>query len=262
MTQAPPSPGRVRARGAGLSHRGRVREFNEDAILLDPAGALWAVADGMGGHGHGDLAADLVIETLAGLPHDDGGRAALAEAFGAAEARVRAAARDRGLGVIGAAAVALLIEGAGATLAWLGDSRAYLLRGGRLARLTRDHSVVQELIDRGEIDASEAETHPQAHVISRAIGAGSDAAPDFAGIGLAAGDRLLLCSDGLTRCLPEPAIAAHLAAAGDPEAACHDLVRAALAAGAPDNVSAVVVLISGAGSDPGSDPGSAAGAPP
>ena len=243
-TQLPP-PGRLAATGAGLSHRGRVRELNEDAILVDPTGALWAVADGVGGHGHGDLAADLVIDALARLPHAGSGRALLAEGFASAHAEVRRRARAERLGPIGATAVAALIDGGRATVAWAGDSRGYRLRAGVLTRLTRDHSVVQELIDDGVLTEAEAEGHPQGHVVTRAVGAGERADPSFADVDLETGDWLLLCSDGLTRCVTESEIAAALAAAADPDTACRALIEAALAAGAPDNVSAVVVRIGG-----------------
>ncbi len=241
-TQLPPER---TAGGAGLSHRGRVRSLNEDAILVDPTGALWVVADGMGGHGHGDLAADLVVDAFARMPHGGGGRALLARAFDAAHETVRRRAEADGLGSIGATAVAALVEGRHATLGWAGDSRGYRLRGAALERLTRDHSVVQELIDSGGLTEAEAERHPQSHVVTRAVGAGARAEPSFADVDLAPGDLLLLCSDGLTRCVPEPEIARILAGAPDPDTACRALIEAALAAGAPDNVSAVVVRIGG-----------------
>jgi serine/threonine protein phosphatase PrpC len=245
-TRLPPTATRLIATGAGLSHRGHVREVNEDAILTDPTGALWAVADGMGGHGHGDLAADLVIDAFARLPHGGGGRSLLQDAFASAHAEVRRRARAEGFGPIGATLVALLVEGDRATLAWAGDSRGYLWRQGRLERLTRDHSLVQDLVDRGELDAVAAEHHPQAHVVTRAVGAADRLEPAFREVALHSGDRLLLCSDGLTRCVPEPEIAALLAAAPDPPRACRDLIEAALARGAPDNVSAIVVRIDAA----------------
>ncbi|HET9069604.1 MAG TPA: protein phosphatase 2C domain-containing protein [Amaricoccus sp.] len=237
------SAGRLLATGAGLSHRGLVRAVNEDAILIDPSGALWAVADGMGGHGHGDLAADLVIDAFARMPHGPGGRGLLADAFASAHAEVRRRAERDRLGEIGATAVALLVEDGTAILAWAGDSRAYRLRRGALERLTRDHSLVQELIDRGEISPDEAERHPQRHVVTRAVGAGELALPDFIDLVLEEGDLFLLCSDGLTRCVPDAGIAKRLLAAADPAQACRTLVEAALAGGAPDNVSAIVVAI-------------------
>jgi PPM family protein phosphatase len=244
---APRPAGRLVATGAGASHRGLWREANEDAILTDPTGALWAVADGMGGHGHGDVAADLVIDAFARLPHGKGGRPLLADAFAAAHDDVRRRARADGLGAIGATAVALLIEGDCAVLAWAGDSRGYRLRSGTLERLTRDHSLVQEMVDRGELDALEAERHPQANVVTRAVGALDHLEPAFRDIRLAAGDVLLLCSDGLNRCVPEATIAGVLRDLAEPAQAAQALIDAALEHGAPDNVSAVVVRVEGTG---------------
>ena len=244
----PPAEGRLVVSGAGRSHRGLVREINEDAILTDPTGVLWAVADGMGGHGHGDLAADLVIDALARLPHDGGARTLLRRGLAEAHADIRRRARADRLGAIGATVVAAMIEGDRAVVGWAGDSRAYLLREGRLAPLTHDHSVVQELIDTAGLSEAEAAAHPQAHVVTRAIGIGEEAGPEFVEITVQVGDELLLCSDGLTRCVPEPEIAAVLGAVGEPEAACVSLLEAALARGAPDNVSAVLLRLGREGS--------------
>ena len=239
----PPPHVRLVATGAGLSHRGCVREVNEDAILTDPSGALWVVADGLGGHGHGDLAADILVDAFARLPHGAAGRSSLQDAIAGAHAEIRRRARAEALGAIGATVVALAIDGGRATVAWAGDSRLYLWRTGVLEQLTRDHSLVQDLIDRGALDAAEAADHPQTNVVTRAVGAADRVEPAFREIALREGDRLLLCSDGLTRCVPDPGIAALLADAATPEAACRDLVEAALACGAPDNVSAIVVRI-------------------
>ena len=148
-----------------------------------------------------------------------------------------------GLGSIGATVVALMLDHERAVVGWAGDSRAYLLRDGSLRALTRDHSLVQELVDKAVLTPAEAEGHPQANVVTRAIGVGDVADPEFAELAVMPGDRLLLCSDGLTRVVPEPEIAVLLAAAPEPESACRDLIEATLAAGAPDNVSAVVVAI-------------------
>ncbi|MFO1144270.1 MAG: protein phosphatase 2C domain-containing protein [Amaricoccus sp.] len=229
--------------GAGGSHRGLVRDANEDAILTDPTGVLWAVVDGMGGHGHGDLAADLVIDALARVPHGDAGRALLGAALGEAHADIQARSEADGLGQIGATVVALMLDHDRAVVGWAGDSRAYLLRAGTLTPITRDHSLVQELVDQAVLTPAQAEGHPQANVVTRAIGVGDAAEPEFAELTVAAGDRLLLCSDGLTRVVPEVEIADRLAAAPDPDSACHALIEATLAQGAPDNVSAVVVAI-------------------
>lgn len=237
-TRLPPKD-RLRAQGAGLSDIGRLRAVNEDAILVDPAGAIWAVADGMGGHGHGEVAAALVIETLTRTAPR--GAAALGAAFRAAHEAVQRVAFERGFGQIGATVVVLVAAGARGIVGWAGDSRAYRLRQRRLARLTRDHSLVQEMVDAGRLPAEGAERHPRANVVTRAVGADAPAEPEIAEVGLAPGDRFLLCSDGLVRCVADPAIAAILGRAGDPATAARGLVEATLDAGAPDNVSVVVV---------------------
>lgn len=248
ITRVPPRlPGAAAVAGAGLTHAGCLRPDNQDAILTDPTGALWAVADGMGGYGHGELAADLVIEELSHVPHDATGPAALVAALEAANRAVRQRAVRDGLGPMGATVVAALVAEGKAVVAWVGDSRAYRLAGGRLVALTRDHSVVQELIESGRIPAAAAEDHPQAHVVTRAIGAADAVAVAIAETPFAPGDLLLLCSDGLTRCLAETAIAALLAEAVGPDAACRALIEAALRQGAPDNVSVVVVRAGEAG---------------
>lgn len=232
--------------GAGLTHMGCLRPDNEDAILTDPSGALWAVADGMGGYGHGALAADLVIDALSHLPHGTDAPRALVAALEAANRTIRQRAAD-GLGQMGATVVAALVGGGRAVVAWVGDSRAYLMSGGRLAPLTRDHSVVQELVDRGQLSAAAAEVHPQAHVVTRAIGAADTVAVAVAETPFGPGDQVMLCSDGLIRCLADAEIAALLGQADDPDAACRQLIEAALRKGAPDNVSVVVVRAREAG---------------
>jgi protein phosphatase len=130
-----------------------------------------------------------------------------------------------------------------AHVAWAGDSRAYLLRGGRLRPLTRDHSVVQEMVDRGELSPQEAESHPESNMVTRAVGGAPELEVDLVSVPLSIGDRLLLCSDGLTRCVYEQTVEALLRDATGPEDACQKLLREALDSGAPDNVSAITVLI-------------------
>lgn len=242
-----PNPVAVMIEGAGLTHVGCLRPDNEDAILTDPSGALWAVADGMGGYGHGDLAADIVIEALSHLPHGGDAPTALVAALEAANREVRRRAVADGLGQMGATVVAALVGADRAVVAWVGDSRAYRMADGQLTPLTRDHSVVQELVDRGQLAAAAAEAHPQAHVVTRAIGAADAVAVALAETPLAPGDQLLLCSDGLIRCLADGDIAALLTPADAPAAACRALVEAALRQGAPDNVSVVVVRAGEAG---------------
>jgi PPM family protein phosphatase len=229
--------------GAGLTNRGMVRERNEDSILTDPTGTLWAVADGMGGYGNGDVASDIVIDCLAQIPDGVDPGPALIARLKEANALVLERQRAPGMGRMGSTVVAVLIARAVAYVAWAGDSRAYLLRGGHLRPLTRDHSVVQEMVDRGELSPEEAETHPESHMVTRAVGGGPELEVDLVSVPLAVGDRLLLCSDGLTRCVYEQTVETLLREATGPEDACQRLLREALDSGAPDNVSAITVLI-------------------
>jgi PPM family protein phosphatase len=230
--------------GAGLTHRGRVRERNEDAILTDPTGLLWAVSDGMGGHGHGDVASDIVIDCLAAITDavaEADPLGSLVRQLARANAAVRARGALLGARTMGATVVALIVSRAVAHLTWAGDSRAYLLRAGALSLLTRDHTVVQDMVERGEMEAGHAAAHPEAHVVTRAVGGADVLEPETARALLRDGDWLLLCSDGLTACLHDGRIAELLGGAASPEEACRALLLAALETGAPDNVSAVAV---------------------
>ncbi|WP_245639261.1 PP2C family protein-serine/threonine phosphatase [Rubellimicrobium mesophilum] len=235
--------------GAGLTHRGCVRERNEDSILTDPGGTLWAIADGMGGHGHGDVASDIVIECLASITDteawsDPGG--SLVTQFERANSRVRDRARQLGSPGMGATAVALVVRQALASVAWVGDCRAYLCRRGALRLLTRDHTLVQDLMDQGEISSEEAALHPESHVVTRAIGGGPRVEVDVVRVPLFAEDWLLLCSDGLTGCLYEERMVMALTTPMSPQDVCRQLLADALEVGAPDNVSVIAVHMRGA----------------
>jgi PPM family protein phosphatase len=244
-TRVPLSTGPIpKSEGAGLTHRGRVRLRNEDAILTDPAGLLWAVSDGMGGHGHGDLASEIVIECLAGisdLEARETPKECLVGQLERANALVREQAVRLGSPAMGATVVAVIVSRAVANFAWAGDSRAYLFRRGALRLLTHDHTVVQGLMDRGELAPNEAEMHPESHVVTRAIGGADTIEVDTVQVPLFEGDWLLLCSDGLTGCLYDHRLAEILEDAGEPEEACRKLLSEALEAGAPDNVSVVAI---------------------
>ena len=217
---------------AARTHVGHVRTINEDRVLDAPAQGLWAVADGMGGHTRGDAAAGLVVGALAPLDRPD--PATLRRALERADAAVRQKVPGSG-----ATVVALSLDGACAHLAWAGDSRGYRLRDGVLTRLTRDHSVVQELVDAGVLASARAADHPQAHVVTQAIGAADCLAVDSVSVDVAAGDRFLLCSDGLCHRVDDRAIAACLGR--EPDAAADALVAEALARDGSDNVSVVVI---------------------
>lgn len=223
------------------THPGTVRPRNEDAFVDRGDIGLWAVADGAGGHGAGDVASAAVAEALRDLP------AGLTAAEMLAQVRLRIDAVHRDLQaraeaagpgrIIATTIVILLARGEHFACLWAGDSRAYLLRDGALTRLTRDHSVVQELVEAGLIDDGDAESHPQANVITRAVGATGDLELDKVSARFAPGDLFLLCSDGLFKALPEAEMAAMLAAGGGSDA----LIAAALSAGARDNVTALAV---------------------
>lgn len=234
-----------RFRSSAVSDPSAVRTRNEDSYVNRPDLGIWAVADGAGGHQAGDVASRLVSEALQSLPAGLGAAQLLAEVrqkIADSHDSLRAeAARRGGNAILATTLVALLGHQQHYACLWVGDSRGYLLRGGRLTRLTHDHSLVQELVDMGVISDAEAYSHPRANVITRAVGAGNAAVQvDKVSGPLNAGDRFLLCSDGLSKSLQEDEIA-RLLGAGVLQAG--DLVGAALEAGADDNVTAVTVEV-------------------
>jgi serine/threonine protein phosphatase PrpC len=225
-------------RSVARTHVGRVRRINEDRLLDRPDRGLWAVADGMGGHSAGDIAAEAVIAALQAVPadaSDDIVEAALVSANKAIHDRVAGSSQ-----VSGSTVVALHRTGEGrATILWAGDSRGYRLRDGTLVQLTRDHSVVQEMVDAGVLSPDRAETHPQAHVITRALGTSGSVAIDRVRTDVRAGDIYLLCSDGLSREIGDEALARTLAL--PITQAADTLLADALAAGGTDNISFVLI---------------------
>lgn len=233
----------ARIRGAGVTDIGRKRARNEDSFLMRPDVGVWAVADGMGGHGGGDVASAMAIDALArvAVEGDAAARlAALETAAAASNHEMRAYARSNGRDIVGTTLVALLVCGGHFACLWCGDSRAYILRDGALRQLTRDHSETQALVDRGVLDAEEAKVWPRRSVLTRALGAGEDSTLDFVSERLGAGDMLLLCSDGLTAHCADADIAAALAGA-DPQAACDALIALTLGRGASDNVTVIAL---------------------
>lgn len=219
------------------SHVGRVRTINEDRVLDCPAAHLWAVADGMGGHSGGDLAAQTVVDSLrtlaaSGRPFDfDDVLLALSQANVAICERNAATAADAGTTVVVAT-----ISGHEASIAWAGDSRAYRLRDGRLELLTRDHSVVQELVDAGLLTPAQALRHPRANVITKALGVSRQLDYQTLTMELAPDDRLLLCSDGLSRSL-QPEDVWNRTDTAD----AADMMTSALERDGTDNISLVLV---------------------
>ncbi|MGH2724013.1 MAG: Stp1/IreP family PP2C-type Ser/Thr phosphatase [Actinomycetota bacterium] len=223
---------------------GRVREGNEDAYTAEAP--LFAVADGMGGHQGGEVASHLALETLGRVsdrPAPDGDAAPhLAETVREANRAVLdRASSDPGLTGMGTTLTAVLAGGDRIFLAHVGDSRAYLLRDGELSRLTKDHTVVERLVDQGRLTSEEAAIHPQRSILTNALGVDRDIQVDEAAYEVRAGDRLLLCSDGLTGMVSEENIVRILTDERDPQAAAEALVAAANEAGGQDNITAVVL---------------------
>jgi serine/threonine-protein phosphatase Stp1 len=249
----------LRLRSWSATHPGARRPHNEDALMDRPDLGLWAVADGAGGHEAGALASRMIVEALGAIPPGLSAAETLAEIrtrIDAVHAALLEEAARRGPDVIIAStAVVLCVRGTHFACLWAGDSRAYRLHEGMLSQVTHDHSLVQELVDAGQISAEAAEGHPHANIVTRAVGAaGQEFALDKTSDQLRPGERLLLCSDGLTKSVPEAEIAALLAPdeAADAEDAtaghgpADRLIAAALRHQARDNVTAVVVEAVGA----------------
>ena len=234
---------------------GLVREVNEDALLASPP--VFVVADGMGGHEGGDVASRIVVEEFARLVDDDydprRGGELVAQALRASQRRIQEYGEEQTIerpvrGYAGTTvAAALLVDDDGPRwlLVNLGDSRIYRFTDDRLEQVSVDHSVVQELVDAGAITAEDAATHPERHVITRALGGPDLPEPDYFLLPLTAVERLLLCTDGVSGLIDEEAIAAVLREADDPRDAADQLVERALAAGGRDNATAIVVDVVG-----------------
>jgi serine/threonine-protein phosphatase Stp1 len=235
-------------RSCAVSHPGAKRKHNEDAYVDRPDLGVWAVADGAGGHQAGEVASGMIAEALEAITPGLSASELLAEVRLAIERTheaLREEAARRGPDVVVASTVVVMLaRGEHFACLWAGDSRAYLLRHGVLRQITRDHSLVQELVEAGAIKPEEALNHPRGNVITRAVGAElDDFILDKVSDRLIPGDRFLLCSDGLCKTLPEDEIASLLGTIdGKPPQA---LVDAALAAMVSDNVTAVTVEFTG-----------------
>jgi protein phosphatase/serine/threonine-protein phosphatase Stp1 len=231
-------------RSCHATHPGARRSHNEDRFVDRADLGIWAVADGAGGHQAGEVAAGMIAAALEAIPPGLDAASVLAQIRGRIDdvhgALLAESARRGPDAVIASTAVILCVRGAHYVCLWAGDSRAYRFAGGVLQQISRDHSLVQELVDSGQIAPEAAETHPNANVITRAVGAADpdglrlDKATDE----LRPGERFLLCSDGLTKSIPDADIAAVLGGTGD---AAARLVDAALNRQARDNVTVVVI---------------------
>ena len=245
---------------AALSHPGLRRSVNEDTWAARPDLGFFIVADGMGGHAAGEIASRLaadvieafVIQTASADRHQTWPfpyepsvslnanrlKAAFRLANRGIAARAAEAADLRGMATT---ACALLTDDGSVSVAHVGDSRVYLYRGGVLQQVTRDHSWVEEQVRAGVMSATAAREHPWRNVVTRALAGGEDPEVDVVDLALQPGDRLLLCSDGLSGTVPHDELARHLATGGDLARLCEGLVEAANAAGGPDNITVLVL---------------------
>ncbi|WP_084263480.1 PP2C family protein-serine/threonine phosphatase [Actinomadura formosensis] len=232
---------------------GRRRKANEDSAFAGPR--LLAVADGMGGHPHGDLASRTAITTLAGRPLTGDPAAGLAAAVAEIAARLDELGRQEPeLARMGTTLTAMAWDGTRFAVAHIGDSRAYLLRRGDLFQLTRDHTVVQSLVDAGQLTQAEAAQHPAGSALVKALQSGGSGEPDVFRHDALPGDRYLLCSDGLSGVVPPEALRAALAAAARPADAVPRLIDLANRAGGPDNITCVVADVVPAADAPAAEP--------
>lgn len=223
---------------------GYVRDHNEDSLIIIPP--LFAVADGMGGHEAGEIASEITVNTLAELAPSHLDAEGLTAAVEAANYNVMKAPRQ-GIGRdgMGTTLTAAMLEGERLLIAQVGDSRAYLLHKGHLQQITRDHSLMADLIETGQITPEEARVHPNRSVITRAIGSDIHMRPDIYELNVDAGDRILLCSDGLSSMISNNAIESIMRRQSDAQHCADELVTAALENGGADNVTVVVADVPG-----------------
>lgn len=238
-------------RAAGRTHVGLHRAANEDSILLMPGVGLFAVADGMGGHRGGRVASHMVTGELTRIATElgrslDGEE--LAEALVDINRKVHQTGQESAeLFNMGSTCVAISVMGGRVHLAYLGDSRAYLIRDDGIDQLTSDHRVIQPMLDRGEISEDEARTHPMRNVLTRSVGVEADVMVARTEVPIERGDRILLCSDGLSDLVSQQSMLQLARGQEDLDQLVTALVDAANAAGGHDNISVVVVEI---GTDP------------
>ncbi|MFZ5900309.1 Stp1/IreP family PP2C-type Ser/Thr phosphatase [Desulforudis sp. 1088] len=236
-------------RWGAVSETGMVRLNNEDSLCINPALKLFAVADGMGGHVAGEVASRLALEVLeASLEQFITGGRDVPEALSAAvreanRAIYERAAQDPQFKGMGTTLSACVAQGSRLVVAHVGDSRIYLVRGQDIKQLTEDHSLVRELAKQGKITEDESNSHPYRNVLTRALGTGTDLAVDSQVHLLQEGDRLVLCTDGLTNLVSDEEILARAGEGEDPARMAGALAELALSRGGTDNVTVIVVVI-------------------
>jgi len=244
----------LRARACGLSDVGVLRSHNEDCFEIDPEHQMFVVADGMGGHSHGEIASRIAVQAIRDqlatqperLPVSSPPKhaARLRDAIRLAHERVLAAIRQDGsLHGMGTTVVGMLLDGESVAVAHVGDSRAYRLRDGKLELLTQDHTWVNEQVVAGFLSEEQARVHPLKNVVTRALGGDADVEVDVREWKVLPGDLYMLCSDGLTTMLSDAEILERLRAPARLEELCARLVRDANARGGFDNISVVLLHI-------------------
>lgn len=229
---------------AAETNTGHRRPHNEDSYGVFPETGLFVVADGMGGHEAGEVASRVVVDHVASAV--ESGESLEAAVYSAHQAVLEAVEAEQGRSGMGSTVVAAQFQNGGFTIAWAGDSRAYQA-GRELRRLTRDHSLVQEMVDAGSLSEGDARSHPERSLITRALGMPGMDELEVASLtgSLGPGERLLLCSDGLTEELDDAGIKRLLDANPKPERAVEALVNAALEAGGSDNITVLLVQAPG-----------------
>ena len=239
----PDLTGTIRVVSAAATHVGHVRATNEDSILNAPP--IYLVADGMGGHNAGEVASAIAVEEFEKLTIQENVTVEqLGEALRSAAIRIGELGGEAtlGAGTTVVVVATMVLDGVGYWVVLnLGDSRVYRLSGDIFEQVSVDHSVVQELMDRGELTPEQAKIHPYRHMVTRALGAGPDSDPDYWLIPAEAGDRMLICSDGLTGEVDDAAIEKLLRSPSDVRTLSQDLVGRALDGGGHDNISVVLV---------------------
>jgi protein phosphatase len=241
---------------AHLTDIGRTRPSNEDNYLvvmpqnewvLQSKGALFVVSDGLGGHSKGEIASQLAVQTASETYYQDGDNdipTALKNALAQANEIIHLANEEQ-QAHMGATCVAAVLHGHTLYAASVGDSRVYVLHDGELRQITRDHSLVAQMVERGELTAEEARTHEHRHIIYRALGSHAEVEIDLFTEPVAEGDILILCTDGLSSVVPDEDLQA-IVLQYPPDDSVERLIARANAAGGPDNVTAIVVRVSAA----------------
>jgi len=247
--------GSLQVRACGLSDVGRVRAHNEDSFEIDAENRVYIVADGMGGHRHGEVASRVAVDAVTewmqvnevgGVDQGDmpPHLASLKTAIEAAQSAVqRAEEEDVSLVGMGTTMVAMILLGNSAGVAHVGDSRAYRLRDEKLERLTKDHTWVGEQVGAGLLSEAQAKVHPLRNVVTRALGGRGGVVVEVSETSVLTGDVYLLCSDGLTTMLGDEEIERHLLEASSIEEACRNLVSSSNSGGGLDNITVLMVEI-------------------